>query len=269
MSQYNPWAAEMEPNLYLAQLGTDIPDVASGSSVMHGTTSMAVPGMIVPPLNGSVDDVMNLGQLPGQVPDLDLAMLGCDGDADDSSPAQNDLDWHNDVVNDPTFTAPSLEQPTLAMKAGDIAGATIRHNDEMQPDPLMPDLSDYEKPIGLNIHGAATGIQLTVASPSTPDDTDYDHPPQMQELVRDVMTPDPQLPDLQSPILTQEVTMDERPGELSPYASASPDNDGDDDDGGMSNTMPPYRAMYRTPDLARRQRHLDPLYQGLRGELDV
>ena len=198
------------PDLNLA--GADGLNVASG----HSVQSMPDPGRpapYVPELHGSPD----LGGIdPAQpVPRLNLA--GVDGVP---APAQLARPVPT-VLHQPDYGAPNMTQPSLqtANVADDGNPAWGAGNDfepraEFEPDPLLPDLDEYARPYGLDIHNAqGKGSAVLAPDPLLSDLLDYDVPGGAA-ISRDLLAPDPLLPDLQAPQLSQEVHMSERPGDL-------------------------------------------------------
>ncbi len=57
----------------------------------------------------------------------------------------------------------------------------------------------------------------------------------------------------------------ERPGQLYNALGYGPDGDDDDDD----TEMPPYGQAFTAPGLTHRERHLDPLFEGLKEQVPV
>jgi hypothetical protein len=89
-------------------------------------------------------------------------------------------------------------------------GLTQFQNPLFASDPLLPDLDDYRQPYGLSIH-KRTASELP--DPPLDDLLHYDIP-QGMTIQRDTQTPDPLIPDLQHPQLTQDVHMEQRPADL-------------------------------------------------------
>ena len=119
-----------------------------------------------------------------QLPFYDLNLAGAQG-----IPAVNDVAHATmpPASNAPTFTRPDTGVPDLAPY--DLIGPGIDLHSALPADPLLPDLSEYAHPYGLDI--------LQDAS-----------------LQHDLAQIDPLLPDLQHPDLTQQTHMPERPGDL-------------------------------------------------------
>ncbi len=85
---------------------------------------------------------------------------------------------------------------------------------EFEPDPMMPDLEDYNKPMGLDIHNPIQTGNLFTPDPVLADLTQYDVTGGIDIIARQPTDPDPSVPDLQQPQLTQDVHMQERPGDM-------------------------------------------------------
>src|SRR5581483_3074161 len=252
----NPYSADQYPDLSLAT--TPSLDVASGSSLTH------MPGPPLPsipreqPMLQCSDPGMEINQMgiAPNVPYFDLGLA--------QSPALPTEVSQYPSANNPTFTAPSLSVPTN--KPYDLQAPGIDHIPEMQPDPYTGDLLQFDHPQGLSLFAINHPDPLAIpADPMLPDLADYDEPDNL--LMPSVMAVDPSMPDLQSPILAQDVHMPDRPGDLMDSNGNSPDlgpdGDNDDDDG----PMPSYNQEYQAPGLSHRQRKQDMLYRGLKGEL--
>ncbi|GAC1406562.1 MAG: hypothetical protein NVSMB49_26240 [Ktedonobacteraceae bacterium] len=123
----------------------------------------------------------------------------------------------------PDFGTQSYDVPT--MKPYDLTSPGITYIPEFATDPALPDLDDYNHPYGLDLstQGMSPDLQLAHAVPS-PSDIASSLYPGLGFLTLDVQQNgtdvDPALPDLQHPILTQQIHMpsDERPGSLDPNA---------------------------------------------------
>ncbi len=153
------------------------------------------------------DDLPLLGLLPDQpAPDLNLA--GVEGVP---SPEVIARPAAQVEINAPTFSAPDMRIPTLA--AHDLTTPGIDLRPPFAPDPALPALLDYEHPLGLAIQPASP----TAPDPSIADLLLYDRPAELA-MTHDVTEPDPLVPDLQQPELTQQRQMPARPGDLDPTA---------------------------------------------------
>jgi hypothetical protein len=191
------------PDLNLA--GADGLNVASG----HGFQPMPDPGRpapYVPELHGSPD----LGGIDPAQPIPRLNLAGVDGvpaPAQLARPAPA-------VLHQPDYGAPNMTQPSLQMTNVADDGVSFEPRTEFEPDPLLPDLDEYARPYGLDIHNVqGDGSDLLTPDPLLGDLLDYDVPGGVA-ISRDPLAPDPLLPDLQAPQLSQEVHMSERPGDL-------------------------------------------------------
>ncbi|HEV2581369.1 MAG TPA: hypothetical protein VGT44_11005, partial [Ktedonobacteraceae bacterium] len=135
----------------------------------------------------------------------------------------------------------------------DLAGPGLDAIAPLRPDPQVGDLLRYGQPLGLRVYPAGDAAP----DPALPDLDDYDRPAGL--AMPGALAVDP--PDLQSPMLAPQVTMPDRPADLSPGAldimhdSASYRQLGDT----------PYREVYMDASgmNASRRRHLDLLMRGL------
>ena len=248
----NPYAANQSPDLSLAQM----PDVASGSSL----ASMPLPLPAIPreqPMLQCSDPGMELNQMGivDNVPYFDLRLA--------QSP---DLGMVSNVpqVNEPTFSEPNFAVP--ANRPYDLQEPGIDQIPEFSVDPQVGDLMQFAQPHGLSLFAVNRLDPLSEpVDPLGPDLLLYDRPDNLMLPLS--MAVDPTLPDLQAPMLKQEVHMPDRPGDMVDSAGDAPelgpDGDNDDDDG----PMPPYNKEYQEPGLSYRQRRMDRLYRGLRGDL--
>ncbi|MBV9228013.1 MAG: hypothetical protein JOZ18_01780 [Chloroflexi bacterium] len=188
------------PDLNLA--GVDGFNVASGYSIQ----SMPDPGKpmpYAPTLSGSPE----MGGIDPQAPIPTLNLAGVEGvppPAQLARPAPN-------IINPPDFGVPDFSQPDL--KPYDLTGPGIDYSPEYAPDPMLPDLTDYSQPIGLDIQRN----DLLAVDPPLSDLLRYDVPDGIT-ISHDPLDADPLVPDLQNPQLTQDVHMSQRPGDLDPSA---------------------------------------------------
>jgi hypothetical protein len=133
------------------------------------------------------DDTSKNAHLMGIDPDLpfyDLNLAGAQGIPAVSNVAHAAMPPPS---NAPTFTRPDTDVPNLAPY--DLTEPGIDLHSTLPADPLLPDLSEYAHPYGL----------------------DFLQDPSLQQ---DLAQTDPLLPDLQHPDLTQQTHMPERPGDL-------------------------------------------------------
>jgi len=157
------------------------------------------------------DDLHTMG-IDEKLPYFDLNLAGEKGfptPSDVANPSRSD------EINTPTFTAPNFSVPDV--KPFDLTGPGLDHVPPFQPDPHIGDLLQFDQPEGL-VTMAATdlGQNILQPDPMAPDLGDYDRPAGLD--MPGIMTVDPALPDLQSPQLTQDVQMMDRPGDLAPGA---------------------------------------------------
>jgi len=186
------------PDLNLAGVGGF--NVASG----YGIQSMPDPGKPVPyaptlsgsPVMGGIDPratipTLNLAGVEGVPPPTQLAR---------STP---------NIIHDPDFGVPDFTQPDLKPYDPGGPGIDYAYGSEFAPDPLLPDLSDYRQPLGLDIRSN----DILAVDPPLSDLLQYDVPDGIT-LYRNPLDADPLVPDLQNPQLTQDVQMLQRPGDL-------------------------------------------------------
>ena len=246
------------PDLNLA--GADQMNVASGNSILPPMPDPEQPMPYSPVLNGDPNMIGMLGIDPQTpIPSLDLA--GAQG-----TPPP-------DIIANPPITTslytpqdygmPNGANPALTGGPGDLTAPAIDYRPAFQVDPLLPDLTDYRTPIGLDIRTTGT---IIVPDPPISDLTRYDTPSGV-DINNHPLIPDPLLPDLQDPTLTQQVAMqpEDRPGEL------------DDDALNVMRKDPTHDAVEDTPYIqsfmdqtgqnTTRRRHFDIMMKGLSGEL--
>lgn len=135
---------------------------------------------------------------------------------------------------------------------------------EYAPDPMHPNLTSYNRPVGLNIHNlTGNTTDLWKPDPVLADLLQPDLPDGIQ-VMHQFDQPDPLVPDLQQPQLTPNVVMQTRPGELAPNAiptlHASPTYK-DQSDVPYGNSFMDQNGMN-----TRRRRHMDILMHGLDSE---
>lgn len=193
------------PSLNLA--GADSLNVASGSSVQ----SMPDPGKpapYTPVLHGSPD----MGGIDPQTPIPVLNLAGVEGVPSPSQlvrPAPGQ-------INRPDFGEPDFSQPDLQPYDLTEPGIDYTPNAQYDTDPMLPDLSEYRHPYGLDIQNQ-TREDLFAPDPLVGERFDYEQPDGVT-VSRDPREPDPLFPDLHHPQLTPEVHTAERPGDLDPSA---------------------------------------------------
>lgn len=102
------------------------------------------------------------------------------------------------------------------MKPYDLTepGINYAYGGEFEPDPLLPDLEEYNRPMGLTLHNPIGQGDLFKPDPVLADLTAYEVPGGVDVIASHPLDPDPSVPDLQQPQLTQDVHMSTRPGDL-------------------------------------------------------
>ena len=214
MDKGNKWdgagSQELQPPAHPLPPGGQMPDLnlagADGFNVASGYSiqSMPDPGKpmpYTPTLSGSPE----MGGIDPRAPIPTLNLAGVEG-----VPPPAQLAKHTpNITHAPDFGIPDFSQPDL--KSYDLTGPGIdyAYGSEYAPDPLLPDLTDYSHPIGLDIQRN----DLLAVDPPLPDLLRYDIPDGIT-VYHHPLDADPLLPDLQNPQLTQDVHMSQRPGDL-------------------------------------------------------
>ncbi len=260
MSMYEPLYPTVQgqaaPDLGLAAYGVEddrtIVDPAHGA---HFSDSMPPCKMDLPMLNesGAAQGLAQMGIAP-DVPYFDLQLA----DARPApTPAQLLAPQGVGAINPPTYALPDMQIPPLRM--GDLTAPGLDPVSALAVDPQLGDLLQFVQPGGLLVV-AATRDPLSI-DPINPDFGEYDRPPGLGMPAP--LTPDPTLPDLQQPQLTQAVHMPTRPGELAQAMLTTLHSD------------PTYRALptrnerelyLKQEGSSRRSRHMGMLEPGLDGE---
>ncbi len=120
--------------------------------------------------------------------------------------------WKQNVGGD--YIAPSTYNPTTRPYDLTEPGIDYGIGGEFGPDPMLPDLTQYNQPMGLDIHNiVGTGDPLWRPDPVLGDLTDFDVVSGL-EVTNHPLDPDPTVPDLQNPQLVQDAHMLDRPGDL-------------------------------------------------------
>jgi hypothetical protein len=235
------------PDLNLA--GSDGFNVASGQS-FQTQPDLPRPPITWPTLSGSPD----YGGYDATNPSPPAPDLACCTNCTDYMPAQTAIQ--------PDYGCPDWQSLNVALQPYDLdAGMNLNSGGEWAPDPSNPDLTDYNKPMGLDFYPQSYAnlwqpdpvLDADLLSPDIPGGIPVvDHPD----------LPDPLLPDLQNPQMTPDVVMQNRPGDMDPNAlgilTSSPDFQ---NVSGVS-----YDLSYMTqPGSSRRSRHMDLLMDGLDG----
>jgi hypothetical protein len=221
--------------------------------------------------NGAPVDPGDLALL-GSAPDLPLAQLNLAGI--DGAPSPQDL-AHPDLsmkLNMPDYIEPDM--CPVSLKAGDLAAAELIFVPEFEPDPDRPDLRAIPVPYAVDQYEYDLMNALPNIADHIPDDAEiqaalgpgYGFPG--LAVSHDVIEPDPPLPDLQHPDLTQEVEMqpEDRPGEMDDDALDVMKAGKDYEDGAASHD---YLTSYmdQSGDNSHRARKVTLLDSGLDGDL--
>jgi hypothetical protein len=201
----NPYSAEQYPDLSLAQT-PPAPNVANGQQVANMPTSMPPIPREQPSLQPGTEDISKMG-IVDNVPYFDLNLAAATTNLSNppfSTPSDGNM------INGPTFTSPNFSVP--GNMPFDFQAPGIDTPPPLAPDPQIGDLLQFDKPHGLDITAASSNPMAI--DPMAPDTGDYDRPSDL--AIPGPLMVDPALPDLQSPVTTQEVNsmLDDRPGEL-------------------------------------------------------
>jgi hypothetical protein len=216
MQNFTPPAHPLPPGGRMPDLdlaGSDGFNVASGQSVQSQPDPVR-PEPYVPVLSGSPE----LGGIDPAIPVPVLNLAGVEGVPPPTQLASPATDSTHTFVHLPDSDRPDFTQPEL--KSADIATPAISFDQqaEFAADPMLPDLTAYHRPYGLDIHNLASdGNALFQPDPLLADLLDYEAP-SGATVYRDPLAPDPLMPDLQQPQMTPDVEMQERPGDLDPHA---------------------------------------------------
>jgi hypothetical protein len=116
--------------------------------------------------------------------------------------------------NAPTFSGPFASVPVI--RAFDLASPGIDALAPFEPDLATGDLLQFDRPRGLFMLAASEFPMMP--DPIMPDLSLYDRPAALN--MPGPLMVDPALPDLQHPTLDQQVEMQGRPGDLAPVALA-------------------------------------------------
>lgn len=249
------------PDLDLAGISTPKTDL-SGGNFAESTPPQQIS---YPPLRGSLAELGNMGadpevQYPATRADFNFA--GANG-----FPSPSELTRaapYQDERLDPTFILPDYSTP--ALKPGDLTGPGIDMPAAFTPDPVTGDLLQFCTPVGLDITAGSrlTSDEIHQPDPIAPDLGEYDRPDGL--VMPEPMTVDPSLPDLQSPTFEQAVHMDMRPGEMAPDAlDISGDDDGEDALDPSGGEDEDYPESQLDAGGTRRARHMSLVRRGLDG----
>lgn len=164
----------------------------------------------------------------------------------------------------PDYGAPDQSLPGLQPFNLVAPGIHMDVPAEFEADPMLPDLTSYNRPYGLNIHNI-TGdtADLWRPDPILADLTQPDFPNGIN-TIRNLDQPDPLQPDLQDPQLTPDVHMLDRPGDLDARALGTMHTDPTYSD----QSAVPYNTSFMdaTGMNNKRRRHMDLMMHGLDAE---
>jgi hypothetical protein len=192
------------PDLNLA--GSTGFNVASGQSIQsQPDPGKPLPSM--PVLSGSPD-------LGGIDPALPVPVLNLAGVEGVPPPAQLARPSTDNAIHQPDFGLPDFSPTELKASATATPAISFDQQTEFAADPMLPDLTEYHRPYGLDIHNLnGDGNTLFRPDPLLADLLDYEVP-SGAAVCHDPQAPDPLVPDLQQPQMTLDVEMQERPGDL-------------------------------------------------------
>ncbi|MGH2494470.1 MAG: hypothetical protein ACRDIV_07180 [Ktedonobacteraceae bacterium] len=249
---YPASAGQGMPDLNLAGVSTPQTSLAGGNF----TDSTPPQNIAVPPLS-STDPYGDM-QLLGIDPAINYFELNLAGNAlPIADPAKLTMPTPLPPAqgNAPTFSKPFASVPPL--RPFDLTSPGIDAFAPFDADPATGDLLQFDRPRGLFIL-AASDVPM-MSDPLMPDLDLYDRPAGL-----DMPGPalvDPALPDLQHPMLDQQVEMPDRPADLAPTALA------------MIHGLPAYEQlptanskalwMAQQGNNSARERHLGTLMLGL------
>lgn len=232
--------------------------------------------------DSSGDDLAMLGMISGTAPpNLALATLQTNiADLHEGDPrtAFYSATKASETIP-PDYGTPDFSVPPLSM--GDLSTPNVVFMPEFTPDPMLPDLDEYQQPAAVEMVSDPDGMQpeadYTSDVPEQAEiDTCLDAQPGLGftqlEATHDVEDDDPMLPDLQHPQLEQEDTdpgkddldpSDERPGDMADAADETLSDSLDAD----NIAGKPYDTVYSdaSGNNSTRTRHMDMLIQGLKG----
>jgi hypothetical protein len=234
------------PQLDLAQ--SPAIDVASGLSYQPMPDPIKPP-IIWPTLSGSPD----MGGYDPSNPASCAPDLACCTNCIDYTPAAGSIQ--------PDYIVPDFGSLNVALQPYNLdAGMNFNPGGaEFAPDPDNPDLTAYNHPMGLDFYPESYS-NLFQPDPSLDGDATNPDIPGGISVVDHPDLPDPQVPDLQSPQMTPDVVMQNRPGDMDPNALSILLGSQD-----FQNVVGvPYDvSMMTQPGSSRRSRHMDLLMDGL------
>lgn len=192
------------PDLNLA--GSDGFNMADGQR-MQSQPDPAKSRPYVPVLSGSPD----LGGIDPAMPVPVLDLAGVEGVP---SPAQLTRPAAANGIHQPDFGLPDFTQPALKPVGAAASAIGFDQQAEFAADPMLPDLTEYHQPYGLDIQNLnGDGNVLSLRDPLLSDLFDYEVPSGVT-IYHDPQASDPLVPDLQQPQMALDVEMQERPGDL-------------------------------------------------------
>lgn len=251
MIEYPGVPGQDVPDLGLAQYG-----VATPQTQIYTNSDSTGPDMCEPPPLVGEDEIGSMGIDPAEPYNhLQLA-----NDFEVKTPAELAAPAGIGQVNSPTWHEPDMSVPSL--QAGDLTGPGIDHVGELEPDPHTGDLLQFAHPGGLDIHAASE--QNQAPDPMLPDLDEYDRPAGL--TMPDETTPDPTLPDLQQPELEQDVHMTDRPGDLAADALSTMNETKGEGDNELPTEDYNELFMAQAGENDHRARHMGTLELGLEKE---
>ena len=239
-----------QPELSLAGISTPSTDL-SGGNFTDATPPLRT---TVPPL--STDDPQGDLHLLGIDPETPYFELNLAGEAlpvpRPASLADAAAPEFPGGANAPTFGTQDYAVPPL--RPYDLTEPGIDAMSPMQPDPPV---LQFAQPLGLSVYPASDGQMLS--DPMAPGLDDYDRPAGLE--ISDALAGDPALPDLHTPMLTQQVMMPDRPGDLASGALDAMRDEASYRQLGDAS----YREVYMDASgiNTTRRRHMDLLMRGL------
>jgi hypothetical protein len=251
--------ASLQAPGYPSAGGQQVPDLQLAEGIATDMTRLSPamgghPTDSTPPQRDGVAtalpyDIGGMGISTGDsaIPYFDLGLAGANGFMTPSeltapSPAE---------MRAPSYLLPDFNVPPL--KPGDLVGPGIGLIPAFKPDPPLGDILAFDRPKGLDvmIDGEIGLADLLKPDPMAPDLGMYDRPDGLQ--MPGPLVVDPALPNLQSPELTQETHMAERPGELAEDALDAL-HDSADDASAKQSDYPEVQFDARGDNQARRRR---------------
>ena len=239
------------PQLDLAR--ADGIDAASGQAFQSMPTPEK-PEITWPELNGSPE----CGGYESTNPSPAAPDLACFANRVDYSPASGPIA--------PDHAMPDFASLNKSIRPYNIdAGMDFIPGGEFAPDPDLPDLTAYNKPMGMDFYPTSYN-NLWAPDPSLDGDATNSDIPGGIAVFDHPLDPDPPVPDLQSPQIEPDVRMqpEDRPGDMAPGAMGI--LHGNTDYGATKGVA--YDLSYMTqPGSSNRSRRMDRLNHGLDGDM--